>query len=169
MSHEPTQYVLLSSLDESDWTNIWINELGMVGYSFALLEWASFWLADEVGGAGCRKSISNLGFTDRCVYARKKIIPLISDRDLRIEWQQLLKEMERCAAMRNNIAHNPMEIDLGDSTKRGLKVDTGIVLMKQKGRKVLIGEVQHFRSELGELAKRMILLMKRTSLHKLIP
>lgn len=161
MSPKPERYYIMSSSDDDDWTGEWMDELGWVGYRFGQLEWASFWLTEEIA-PNHWNAIAELPFEKRCVYARKTIVPLMSDPRLRNEWRELFKEICRCAPMRNKIVHNPLEVSLHGIPAAKVTVDKGILLMRERGRRVLIGEVQAFREELMALHDRMIDLMKRT-------
>lgn len=164
MAHTPERYFLMHKHDDDDYSQYWFHQVGWLGYYFAQLEWATFWLANNVGSKADGKSISSKGFAARCKEARKNLVPKIKDAQLQREWDAFLIQIAACGRTRNDILHNPLEINIEEMAKNGVTIDQGILLLREKGRKVLgLGDVQHFTKNLMALNAAMIDLMKRTN------
>ena len=165
MTKQPQRYLKMIGNKPDDWTNFWFDQIGWVGYFFAQLEWASYWLAEEVGSKAQQHEMGSRVFCARAKYASKHLVPKLVDTTLQQDWQSFFKKIMKCAKMRNDILHNPLEVNLGDMQTNGIKVTQGIRLMQAKGRRIIqLGDVQQFTNELRALNVTMLDLMQRTAL-----
>lgn len=164
VKHAPEKYTLMHKHDDSDWSRFWFDQIGWVGYFFAQLEWASFWLAEEVGTPDQKRVVAGKNFVARNVYVRDEVVPRLPATALRDDWLIFFDDINACADMRNDILHNPLEPNMHDIENQGVKLDQGIRLLRENGRRVVeIGDVQHFTNGLRALNAKMISLMQRTS------
>lgn len=149
--------------DQNDLSGAWHHHLGWIAYHFAQLEWASYWLADGLGSLEFCESIAETPFVERCKIVRTEIVPLIADQNLRRDWKSLFGKMMNQAPMRNNILHNPLEVRMDQMNVGGITASQGIMLMRNRGQRILPDKVQIFSDELKKLHIKMIELMKRTT------
>lgn len=164
LKHAPKQYTTVHKQGDDDWTRFWFHQIGWVGYFFAQLEWASFWLTEEVGTPDQKKAVAGKNFVARNTYVHDEVVQHLPATALRDEWLAFFNEINACAEMRNDILHNPLEPNMHDIQNQGVRLDQGIRLLRESGRKVLeIGEVQHYTEGLRDLNAKMISLMQRTS------
>lgn len=164
MTTPPERYLKCINTKEDDWTSCWFDEIGWLGYFFAQLEWCTFWLAELIGSDEQRSVICKRLFADRCKYAKNNLVPQLKEASLRDEWSALLDEIAKTGTMRNEILHNPLNVNVKEIESHGVKIDQGIRLLREKGGKVIeLGEVQEFTKRIRDLNGRMIDLMERTA------
>jgi len=107
--------------------------------------------------------MTGMGFSERLLFAKKQFLPKLSDSTLRNEWDNLLDRVSQCGKMRNEILHNPLELNLEEIEAHGVRVHQGIRLLK-KGEKILgLGDVQLFTKTMISLHREAIALLKVTS------
>lgn len=164
MAAEFEEYLLpMGGPPEERRAMFWFNHIGWIGYYFAQLEWASYWLAAEVGTAQQKDAIGGKGFVSRNQYCKKHIVANISQPQVRHQWMTFFDEINDCAEMRNDILHNPLESNLNKTKSLEVKFEQGIRLMRDGGGKVIeLGDVQQFNRRLVELNDKMIELMRQT-------
>lgn len=164
MTNPPERYLLPINSLPDDWSSFWFHQIGWVGYYFGQLEWIPYLLADRVGcSKSKRKKMTGMGFSERLLFAKKQFLPKLSDSTLRNEWDNLLDRVSQCGKMRNEILHNPLELNLEEIEAHGVRVHQGIRLLK-KGEKILgLGDVQLFTKTMISLHREAIALLKVTS------
>jgi hypothetical protein len=163
MSNEAIRYTLVESVGDGDDTKYWFHQIGWIGYHFAQLEWASYWLAEEVGTEQQKSAIVGKSFVSRCRYAKEHLTPNVPNRELGDKWSEFFDALIDSAATRNAILHNPLEPNMHDLANQGVRLDQGIRLLRARGRKILgLGDVQHYNYCLVELNHTMLNLMNRT-------
>lgn len=169
MTKPPRRYLKMISSNPDDWSNFWFDQIGWVGYFFAQLEWVTYWLADEVGSRAQQHEIKSRTFCARAKYANRHLVPKITDVKLRDDWTAFIKSIIKCSNMRNDILHNPLEINLDELQAGGVKINHGIRLMQKSGRKVVqLADVQDFTTGLRALNVTMLELMERTATQRKI-
>jgi hypothetical protein len=163
LAHPPQKFTYLIGGAPDDWTEEWFRQVGFVGYYFGQLEWVPYLLSDRVGCSNTkRRKLPKLTFAERCRFAKAELLPKIADSTLRQEWEKALDDVSKCGKMRNDILHNPLELNVAEINAHGIKVDQGIRLLKQGGKILSIGDVQHFSRSMRDLHIQVIELLART-------
>jgi hypothetical protein len=155
--------MILSSSSPDDWSGEWMREIGWVGYYFGQLEWAPIWLAQQVGSKTKQKKVTNKSFQERCEFVRTELLGEVADPALRARWDAFLTGARGCAKLRNEILHNPLELNVDEINRHGIRVDQGIRLLRGKvATLITIGDVQAHTESMIALHKEMIELMVLT-------
>lgn len=135
-----------------------MHQLGFVAYYFSQLEYASIWLADHVELVASTK-----GFKKRCDDARERLVPQLASIAIRAEWDAFFLAAAACSTQRNDILHNPLEVNAEQFLKSGIDKSKGIILLQVPGRPILgLRAVQDYSRKLVDLHFQMLDLMKRT-------
>jgi hypothetical protein len=163
MTHPPVRQLYSINSNPDNWSDAWFHHIGLVGYYFGQMEWLPYLFGDRVGcSVTQRRKMISLTFAERCDFAQSNFVPRIRDQALRLEWSEILNEVRKCGKMRNDILHNPLELNLSEILHHGVKVDQGIRLLKKGGRILKIGDVQHYTRTMVDLHQRILDLLART-------
>lgn len=168
MAHPPIRRLYGINTNRDNWVDAWFHEIGSVGYYFGQMEWTPYLLGDRVGCSNAhRRKMTQLTFAQRCEFAKTNFLPKIEEMLLRQEWTDALDNVSKCGTMRNEILHNPLELNINEILESGIKVDQGIRLLKKGGRILGIGDVQHFTATMVDLHRHILELLARTPAHGL--